>query len=222
MVINQLNRSKLIDLKLFRNFVIMSISGGSKDDTQVENFSNCDLNNITTPLNIKILEQILVDTKYDVGETKFLVGGFSQGFDIGYKGPVKRQSRSKNIPFTVGNKVELWSKIMKEVKAKRMAGPYDEIPFADYIQSPVGLVPNAGNKTRMIFHLLFNFGEGEESLNVCTPKEIRTVHYNDLDHAIKCCMKLSHQKPGKPIFLGKTDLSNAFRVLLLRLAVFAG
>ena len=30
---------------------------------------------------------------------------------------------------------------MKEVKVKRLAGPYEEVPFENYIQSPIGLVP---------------------------------------------------------------------------------
>ena len=81
------------------------------------------------------------ETGHNETETNFLVEGFTQGFDIGYNGPTQRQSRSRNIPFTVGDKFDLWSKIMKEVKEKRIAGPYLEIPFQNYIQSPVGLVP---------------------------------------------------------------------------------
>ena len=35
---------------------------------------------------------------------------------------------------------------MKEVKAKRFAGPFKNIPFENYIQSPIGLVPKSGNR----------------------------------------------------------------------------
>ena len=72
--------------------------------------------------------------------------GFTEGFDIGYQGPQKRQSKSDSIPFTVGNRTELWNKLMKEVKLKRVAGPFKQIPFEDFMQSPIGLVPKAGNK----------------------------------------------------------------------------
>ena len=48
---------------------------------------------------------------------------------------------------------------MKEVKAERVAGPFESIPYENYIQSPIGLVPKSGNKTRMIFHLSYKFGE---------------------------------------------------------------
>ena len=114
---------------------------------------NPDLSSIITPVNVTKLEQLLRDSDYDREETDFLVNGFSSGFDIGYQGPAERQSRLENIPFTVGNHVELWEKIMKEVDAKRVAGPFESIRFSNFIQSPVGLVLKAGNKTRMIFHL---------------------------------------------------------------------
>ena len=165
-------------------------------------------------------------TGYYKAETEFLTNGFSQGFDIGYNGPWERQSRARNIPFSIGNKFDLWAKIMKEVKGKRMAGPYDSIPFKNYIQSPVGLVPKAGNKTRMIFHLSFKFGEKDNqvSLNVGTPRDMCSVHYNDIDHAIQNCLetsKLAMELTGSPvIYIEKTDLSNAFRVLPLKICCF--
>ena len=105
------------------------------------------------------------------------------------------------------------------------AGPFESVPFDNYIQSPIGLVPKKGNKTRFIFHLSFNFGEGSEkdpSVNAATPKEWCTVHYNDLDTAVKQCILMSEEAyincGSKTFVLGKTDLSNAFRVLPLSLS----
>ena len=44
--------------------------------------------------------------------------------------------------------------IDEEVKVGRVAGPFAEIPFENYIQSPIGLVPKSGgDQTRLIFHL---------------------------------------------------------------------
>ena len=50
---------------------------------------------------------------------------------------------------------------MKEVQLKRFAGPYTKphLPLENVVQSPLGLVPKAGNKTRLIFHLSYNFVE---------------------------------------------------------------
>ena len=115
---------------------------------------------------------------------------------------------------------------MKEVEAKRFAGPYDKIPFEDFIQSPIGLVPKSGGKTRLIFHLSFEFNSEEngKSLNACTPRDICTVKYNDLDAAVQCCLRISKEaetiNKSPMIFLGKTDLTSAFRVLLLKIACF--
>ena len=98
------------------------------------------------------------------------------------------------------------------------------MPFDNFIQSPIGLVPKAGNKTRLIFHLSFKFGERseEQSLNGATPMEDCSVHYNDLDVAVASCLNILNRYKDDPnweglVFLGKTDLYSAFRVLPLRI-----
>ena len=109
----------------------------------ITEISNTDLTNIVTPVKVNVFADLLQKSVYDVEETNFLIDGFENGFDIGYQGPLQRQSESGNIPFTVGSKEELWAKIIKEVKTGRIAGPFKKIPFDNYIQSPVGLVPKA-------------------------------------------------------------------------------
>ena len=105
---------------------------------------------------------------------------------------------------------------MKEVKEKRVAGPFDEkdIPFKNFIQSPLGLVPKAENKTRMIFHLSYDFNQNKEgrSVNYHTPKEDCSVRYNDIDAAVTYSMEMGE----RPLYYGKTDLLNAFRILPLK------
>ena len=117
---------------------------------------------------------------------------------------------------------------MKEVKAQRYAGPYDDIPFENYIQSPIGLLLKAGNKTRFIFHLSYESSKDElgRSLNGCTPKEKCTVKYNNLDTAVKQCIlesehvELVNVDRSKLVFLGKTDLLSAFCVLPMQVGCF--
>ena len=108
---------------------------------------------------------------------------------------------------------------MKEVKAKRFAGSFDKIPFKNYIQSPIGLVPKLGNRTIFIFHLSYDFKDENKSVNACTPREFCSVHYNDLDTAIANCLKVSNDG-WEVVFLGKTDLSMAFRVLPMKISCF--
>ena len=99
---------------------------------------------VITPVKVDRLIKLLKDTNYDHNEIRFLEEGFTHGFDIGYAGPELRRSCSENLPFNVGNETIVWNKIMKEVKLKRVAGPFDQPPFENFIQSSVGLVPKAG------------------------------------------------------------------------------
>ena len=110
---------------------------------------------------------------------------------------------------------------MDEVNECRVARPFSCIPFKNFIQSPIGLVPKSGNKTRLIFHLSYNFSDNEQdkSLNYFTPREFCSVRYNDLDHAITCCLRTSERVSAltkgkrKSVYLSKTDLRLAFRML---------
>ena len=110
---------------------------------------------------------------------------------------------------------------MKEVGEKRIVGPFAEIPFANYIQSPIGLVPKAGGKTRLIFHLSFAFSERPEdqSVNQFIPKEWCSVKYSDLDAPVQACLSASSHAQAttgsSQIFLGKSDALSAFCMLLL-------
>ena len=112
----------------------------------------------------------------------------------------------------------MWEKLMKEVKLGRVAGPFREIPYYNYMQSPIGLVPKAGNKTRLIFHLSYEFKSGLGSLNVNTPKEMCTVKYKDLDEAVRGCLYLlrTSKNGAKILYYSKSDLVSAFRILPLR------
>ena len=145
------------------------------------------------------------------------MNGFQNGFDLHYDGPMKRQDTSNNIPLRIGNRFELWAKFMTETKAKRFAGPFDCIPFDNYVQSPVGLVPKSGNKTRLIFHLSYDFKmSGNKSVNHYTVHNYCTVKYNDLDAAVRTCLcllSLCKQNDSGTIWFGKSDLKSAFRLL---------
>ena len=178
----------------------------------VELHVNHDLKDIYTPIDADKLEKLLKETGYPEDETKELVNGFRFGFDLGYRSSRKKEMKAKNLRFTVGNEKELWRKVMSEVKEKRYAGPYSQIPFkTDYIQSPIGLVPkDKGQKTRLIFHLSYPRGEGT-SVNACTLPELTHVNYADFDQAVRLCLK-----NGVNCKIGKSDLSAAFRRLPIK------
>ena len=177
---------------------------------------NFNLEEIITPMNPDLLEYYLHISDYDEDETQFLVDGFCNGFDIGYEGPINRRDESRNIPFQVGvgDEFEMWEKI-QEIKLKRYAGPFEEVPFRNYIQSPVGLVPKSGNKTRLIFHLSYCFRNGNKSVNHHIPAEKCMVKYNDLDMAVRLSL-IKIKNGAQKLYYSKTDLMSTFRILPLK------
>ena len=183
------------------------------------NHSNYEWDRITTPIDTERLDHWLKETQFDERRSARLICGFREGFDIGYRGPSDRCDHAKNIPFSVGDKTEMWNKIMKEVKDLRYAGPYElgDLPFENYVQSPIGLVPKAENKTRLIFHLSYDFGveERRRSINHHTPQELCSVRYQDLDCAILNILRILKCAPGgeKTVVFAKSDFSHAFRIL---------
>ena len=92
---------------------------------------------------------MLTEAQYPPDKLRTLIHGFHHGFDIGYRGPQNRQDYSSNIPIKpgVGSLMEMRNKIMKEVKLERYAGPFDEVPYKNFMQSPIGLVPKDKDKT---------------------------------------------------------------------------
>ena len=88
------------------------------------------------------------------------------------------------------------------------AGPFQNIPFDNYIQSPIGLVPKHGGKdTRLIFHLSYPRGKGT-SVNANTPEHMCHVKYPDFNDAIQLCIV-----EGKACYIAKSDMKSAFRNL---------
>ena len=186
------------------------------DGQEVLLYENYDLDNVISPVNVERYEQLLIGSKYNKGKTQYLVDGFRNGFSIGYEGETNVKQGAPNLTLHVGSKVELWNKVMKEVKLKRYAGPFHHIPFENYIQSTIGLVPkDNGTKTRLIFHLSYPRKTSAEqkplSVNANTPSHICKVKYCDFDLAIKRCIE-----EGVGCSIAKSDMTSAFRNLGIR------
>ena len=164
-----------------------------------------------TPVKASVLGKLLKQTSMKQEDIQFLVNGFTHGFDLCYCSLQVRRSVSHNLPFTVGNKSKLWDKLMKEVSLGRVAGPFREPPYDSFIQSPIGLAPKDGStQTRLIFHLSYNFSD-HKSVNHFIPKELCSVKYNDLDMAVKICLRLSDGGTHE-VYMSKTDGKSTFRV----------
>ena len=177
---------------------------------------NLDLETIPTPVNPDVFEQLLIEMGYPDDITKFVIDGFRHGFSLGYQSKVKVQLNSLNLKLNVGDELELWNKVIKEVKLGHYAGPFDKIPEEftdDYIQSPIRLVPkDDGKNTRLIFHLSYPRttadGSPSPSVNANTPKDVCLVKYPDFNDAIQICLKEGHL-----CYVLKSDFRSAFRNL---------
>ena len=100
---------------------------------------------------------------------------------------------------------------MKEVKLKRFAGPFQQIPFDKFIQSPVGLVPKDESRDSiLIFHLSYPRLKGrvQKSVNANTPRDLCSVKYPDFMEAVQICLK-----EGKSCNIAHSDFRSAFRHL---------
>ena len=175
-----------------------------------DHFKNLDLLSIVTPIKVETLSKLLNEFGYDRTETEFLVNGFQNGFEIGFEGDRNVRRKSPNLKLEVSSLEVLWDKIMKEVKLKCFAGPFDEPPFPNCIQSPIGLVPKGDSSdTPLIFHL--SYPRTGESVNSAMPRSKCTVKYKDITNAILMC-----DEEGVGCFTAKADMKSAFRNLPIK------
>ena len=162
-----------------------------------------------TPVDYKILEVLLTECNYDTDKTKRLVAGFRDGFSLEYEGNEKVKITSQNLKLNVGNETILWNKVMKEVKNKCYAGPFEEVPYEYFLQSPIGLVPKDGGRdTRLIFHLSHPRNRPGVSVNSNIPANKCKVNYPDFVEVVRLCLHM-----GRSCKMAKLDMALAFRHL---------
>ena len=167
-----------------------------------------------TPVDADRYEELLLASNYNKRDRTFLVDVFRNGFDLGFRGSIKGLRRfAPNLKIRVGSETILWNKVMKEVKNLRYAGPFKEVPFENFIQSPVGLVPKDGNDTRLIFHL--SYPRNGMSVNSATLRKFCKVVYCDFADAIRKCLEV-----GASCKIGKSDMKSAFRNLGISVSQF--
>ena len=166
-----------------------------------------------TPVNVEALSNLLKETNYNRKKADKLIKAFKFGFDLGYNGPKNVKRYAPNLKLFVRNETILWNKVMKEVKEKLFTGPFKEVPFENFIQSPIGLVSKeGGDGTRLIFHL--SYPRTGSSVNSETPAELCTMQYPSFDKVIAICLReLQDVNKNSKIFVGKSDMRSAFRNL---------
>ena len=84
--------------------------------TDILMYSNRDIEMVVTPVDVGMYDKLLYSAGYDPVKASFLVDSFRRGFPLNYQGSKEVHMTSANLKLRVGNKAELWTKIMKEVK----------------------------------------------------------------------------------------------------------
>jgi hypothetical protein len=166
--------------------------------TKTHNFTDRQL---PTPVKVDCL--IIFLEGYDNLLTEFLAHGFSEGFPLHYQDGYK-SFIAKNLVSALSNPLAVYAKILKELSACCLAGPFDKPPFQDFWVSALGVVPKkVPDEFRLIHHLSYPHGS---TVNNGIHHEHSTVSYSTIDNAIKLIKQLG---PG----CLKTDIKNAFRLL---------
>ena len=86
-----------------------------------------------TPIKVDRLNFFL--TGYHPPLRQFLVNGFSYGFRVGFVGE-RRAAQSPNLKSVLEQPEAVRNKLLKELEAGRIRGPFPRPPFRDFVCSP--------------------------------------------------------------------------------------
>jgi hypothetical protein len=157
----------------------------------------------TTPIKCDVLIRYL-DLYPNRRDADYLRNGFENGFPLGYSGP-REPFECKNLKSVNGRESIVRQRLLTEVEAGRMSGPFVKKPISNLRVSPIGLVPKRTGGFRLITHMSYPY---LNSVNDFIDSELTKVRYSDFDNAVHIVKRL-----GKGTWMGKMDLKNAFRLL---------
>ena len=161
---------------------------------------------VISPINIDILRLFLSDHP-DQSLVKFLLNGFTHGFDIGYRGPVT-QGQTRNLLSARENIPHVTEAIRKELSRGHTAGPFSQPPFDTLHCSPLGAVPKKDGTYRIILDLSSPRGS---SINEFISSTDFSVRYSSFDDAVQLVSDI-----GPSCVLAKLDIKHAFRLCPVR------
>ena len=95
--------------------------------------------------------------------------------------------------------------ISKELAKNRIAGPFDDPPFNNFVASPLALIPKRDGKFRLIHNLSFPHNS---SVNIFINKNSTSVKYESFDYVVSLVRSL-----GRGALMAKTDIEEAFRFI---------
>ena len=146
-------------------------------------------------------------TGYHPPLRQFLVNGFSYGFRVGFVGE-RRAAQSPNLKSALEQPQAFRNKLLEELDAGRIRGPFPRPPFRDFVCFPLDIVPKkVPSEFRLIQYLSYPCGS---SVNDYIPERTSSVRYASISDAIWVLKQL-----GAGCFMAKTDIKSAFRIIPL-------
>ena len=158
---------------------------------------------LPTPIIINRLTPFLAG--YNKVAASYLINGFTNGCPIHFEG-FRKDFFAPNLLSAHEHPEAVDSKLLKELAAHRLAGPFVQPPFSPFRISPLGVVPKkVPGEYRLIHHLSYPSGD---SINDGISQQNSSVAYSRVDDAVKLIKNIGHGS-----FLAKTDIKNAFRII---------
>ena len=156
-----------------------------------------------TPVKADRFEHLL--NGYSPALKRYLVDGFRFGFRIHFIGEIS-PFESPNLKSALQSPEVVFTKLMKEIDAGRIVGPFSNAPFPVFRTSPIGIVPKkTPNDFRLIHYLSYPKGS---SINDSIPDDCSSVHYATISDAVHILKNL-----GAGSYMAKTDIKSAFRII---------
>jgi hypothetical protein len=138
-----------------------------------------------SPINLHILSKLL-SVYPDREAADILYNGFRYGFRINYAGP-RVSYESRNLKSVLNNPAIAWEKVMNEVNAGRIAGPFSYRTISNLRVSPIGLVPKKTGGIRLTTNLSSSING---SVNDFIDTSYTSVQYSSFDRAVVMIKKL--------------------------------
>ena len=161
---------------------------------------------VHSSVNIDLLAKLLANhPRQDL--VAYVLEGFRNGFDIGYRGEFF-VTQPKNLLSAQQNQLSVSTAISKEVTRGHTAGPFLHPPLRPLHCSPLGAVPKKDGTFRIILDLSSPRGR---SVNEGISAELFSVHYSSFDDAVDMVKAL-----GPSAFMAKLDIRHAFRLCPVR------
>lgn len=162
---------------------------------------SCD---ITTPVQVMRLRDMLKDYMLQ----SYIINGFTFGFRVGaaQSSVLQLKTGGRRHTAVVHLAEHLTSKLNIELQTGRVLGPFDKVPIANLVVSPVYVVEKSiSGKYRLIHHLSYPKGN---SVNDCIINDMKTVQYCSV---IDVASYIHNEVPEHNLYMAKIDLKDAYR-----------